>query len=139
MDILVCVTHDAIPGAGIACHVKALMQWVIHIQTHTNNHIALLCAYLDKIERGNITEGLIRVMLKFSTNLLNYPARGIPLGRINTHSLSSGGYVPLHRHDTLTGPSRRWTTGCPTHSYSRSIYNNNNTNSPLSPKGCLLR
>ena len=90
-----CVHHEAIAEENIACHVKALGRRVQHIRKYTKNPNTLLGTYWDEVGRGSVTDGMIRIMLKFAANSLGYPARGIPLRRVDTHSLRSGGACAL--------------------------------------------
>lgn len=77
------------------CPVRALGRRVIHIRSHTKNGNAFLCSYWDDIGRGDVTDTNIRFAVKFAAKALNYPERGIPLERIDTHSLRSGGACAL--------------------------------------------
>ena len=49
----------------------------------------------DDAGRGAITDTQISYTLKFAAKAKKYPARGIPLNRIDTHSLRSGGACAL--------------------------------------------
>jgi len=93
--LVACVHQEEIVGEYWTCHVKALARRVLYIRRHTSDRNTLLCAYWDDVGRGYVTDGLIRVLLKFAANYLAYPRRGIPLERIDTHSLRSGGACAL--------------------------------------------
>ena len=90
-----CVHHTAITDAGLLCPIKALARRVIHIRAHTNKKNAFLCSYWDDIGRADVTDSNIRYAVKFAAKMLKYEDRGIPLDRIDTHSLQSGGACAL--------------------------------------------
>ena len=90
-----CVHHEAIPGAGLACPVRAIGRRIVHIRQHSKSGNAFLCAYWDKVGLGNVTDNNIRFAIKFAARMLDYEARGIPLDRVDTHSLHSGGACAL--------------------------------------------
>jgi hypothetical protein len=97
----VCV-HQEANGEAFNCLVKALARLVIHIRENEGDHKALLSAfYLDGV-RYHVTGDKVSKGLKMAAMLLHYPSsRGIPVKRINTHSLRSGGANAL----ALTGYS----------------------------------
>jgi hypothetical protein len=84
--------HQEANGEAFICPVKALACRVIHICENGGDHKALLSAfYLDgvcyEVTGDNVSKGLKMVAM-----LLHYPStRGIPIERIDTHSLCSGG------------------------------------------------
>ena len=45
--------------------------------------------------RADVTDGAIRYAVKHAARMLDYPARGIPVSRVDTHSLRSGGACAL--------------------------------------------
>ncbi|KAL7525436.1 hypothetical protein ACHAXR_001004, partial [Thalassiosira sp. AJA248-18] len=90
-----CVHHEALQGDSMACPIRALGRRVIHIRRHSPSGKALLCAYWDSVGHGNVTDNNIRFAVKFAAGVLNYEARGIPIDRIDTHSLRSGGACAL--------------------------------------------
>ena len=90
-DAGACVHHSAIPGKDVLCPVRALGRRVMHIRQHSKNGRALLCTYWDEVGQGDVTDSHIRYAVKFSAKMLKYEDRGIPINRINTHSLRSGG------------------------------------------------
>ena len=90
-----CVHHEAIKGAADGCPVRALGRRVLHIQKNTTNRNAFLCSYWDVVGRGDVTDSNIRYAVKFAATALKYPERGIPIDRIDTHSLRSGGACAL--------------------------------------------
>ena len=75
--------------------MKALARRVIHIQSNSRNCKTLLNAYWDEVGRGNSTNNTISFAMKYSAAALNYPARGIPIDSIDTHSNRSGGACAL--------------------------------------------
>ena len=106
-----CVHHSAIPGAGIVCPVKALARRFVHIREHTRSNEAFVCSYWDEVGRGDVTDGAIRYAVKFAAAMLGCPARGIPIDRVDTHSLRSGGAcaMKLSGHsDTEIKKQGRW-------------------------------
>ena len=69
----------------------------LHIREHGGRrwNQALLCSYWDHVGKGNVTDGTIRYAVKHAARMLDYPARGIPISRTDTHSLRSGGACAL--------------------------------------------
>ena len=51
--------------------------------------------YFDKAGMGSVTDSQIRFTVKFAARSLYYDKRGIPIDRIGTHSLRSGGACAL--------------------------------------------
>ena len=91
-----CVHHEAIEGATLVCPVRALGRRYIHIWEHAKRgEGAFLCAYWDHLGHANVTDGAIRYAVKHAARMLDYPARGIPISRVDTHSLRSGGACAL--------------------------------------------
>ena len=90
-----CVHHWAIKEKLLVCPVNALARPVIHIRANSRNGKTLLNAYWDVIGRGNVTNNNISFAMKYSAATLNYPARSIPIDRIDTHSNRSGGACAL--------------------------------------------
>ena len=90
-----CVHHSAIPGNSGICPIRALARRVIHIRLHTRSDNAFLCSYWDDVGRGDVTDNNIRFAVKFAATSLRYPDRGIPIDRVDTHSLRSGGACAL--------------------------------------------
>jgi hypothetical protein len=87
----VCV-HQEANGEAFNCPVKVLARQVIHLRENGGDNKALLSAlYLDRT-RYDVTKEDISNGLKMAATLLHYPeTRGIPIERINTQSLQSGG------------------------------------------------
>ena len=82
------------------CPIRALGRRDIHTRQHSRRGGALLCSFWDEVGHGHVTNEMISYAVKYAAGALNYPARGIPLTRVDTHSLRSGGACAL----SLTGP-----------------------------------
>eukprot|EP00579_Thalassiosira_antarctica_P008857 CAMPEP_0201878722 /NCGR_PEP_ID=MMETSP0902-20130614/9813_1 /ASSEMBLY_ACC=CAM_ASM_000551 /TAXON_ID=420261 /ORGANISM="Thalassiosira antarctica, Strain CCMP982" /LENGTH=120 /DNA_ID=CAMNT_0048406409 /DNA_START=201 /DNA_END=563 /DNA_ORIENTATION=+ len=73
---------------------------------------AFLCSYWDEVGCGDATDCNIRYAVKFAAKVLKYPERGIPLQRIDAHSLRSGrvcalaleGFKDRNDENGLVGP-----------------------------------
>ena len=99
----VCV-HQEANGERIHCPVRALARRYLHIREHTNDLRTLLSAFFDANTRFDVTDNDIRTSLKRAAEVLNYPRnKGIPIQRVDTHSLRSGGANAL----SLAGYSDR--------------------------------
>lgn len=90
-----CIHHTAIADNKTACPIKALARRCIHIMQNTKNRNAFICTYFDKAGMGSVTDSQIRFTVKFAARSLHYDKRGIPVDRIDTHSLRSGGACAL--------------------------------------------
>ena len=90
-----CVHHEALEGAGDRCPIRALGRRVCHIRRHTRNSNTFLCSYWDDIGHADVSDNNIKFAVKFAARMLGYPERGLPLDRIDTHSLRSGGACAL--------------------------------------------
>ena len=87
----VCI-HQESNGNKFTCPVKALARRINHIKSHTSDQKVAISAFYQKGNRYDIMDKDIQCSLKSATTLLNHPTyRGIPLDRIDTHSLRSGG------------------------------------------------
>ena len=87
-----CVFQE-INGEEVNCPARALTRRYLHIRQHTSNTKEVLSAYWDHdgLCRA-VTAEHIATALKLAAARLDYPSKkGIPLHRINTHSLRSGG------------------------------------------------
>ena len=80
-------------GEAWHCPVCALARRHIHLRENgADTKTFLLAYYDDKGQRGDITNEDVSKALKEVATVLNYPtAKGIPNGRIDTHSLQRGG------------------------------------------------
>ena len=68
----------------------------MHVRKHTTDQSTLLSAYWQDGKRFNVTDQDIREGLKWAAVDLDYPAtRGMPIERIETHSLCIGGACAL--------------------------------------------
>ena len=86
----VCVYQEA-NGDDINCPVRALGRRYCHLMA---NEAIFLSAYYHGGKQGDVTSDHISKALKIAalTLTLEYPIlKGIPIERINTHSLRSGG------------------------------------------------
>ena len=91
----VCINHEH-NGDNIYCAVRALGRRYIHVRENTGDQSTLLSAYWQDGKRFNVTDQDIREGLKWAAAKLDYPAsRGIPIERIDTHSLRIGGACAL--------------------------------------------
>ena len=97
--------HQQHNGHDLTSAVRALGRRYCHIRKHTSDPTTYLSASFDeKGRRYDITDDDIRAALKLAGVALNYPTlRGIPIDRIDTHSLRAGGANALH----LSGYSDR--------------------------------
>jgi len=99
----VCV-HQEANGDPIHCPVRALARRYLHIRKHTHDLSTFLSAFFDAQTRFDVTDNDIRNSLKRAAEVLNYPRdKGIPIQRVDTHSLRSGGANAL----SLAGYSDR--------------------------------
>mmetsp|Transcript_36829 Transcript_36829/g.82805 ORF Transcript_36829/g.82805 Transcript_36829/m.82805 type:complete len:416 (-) Transcript_36829:347-1594(-) len=98
----VCINHH-VNGESYYCPVKALARRVLHIRAHSDDVSLGLHTFFNNKSEFNITDADIRAALKFAAKQLNYPERGIPIDRIDTHSLRCGGANAL----SLAGYSDR--------------------------------
>jgi len=91
----VCVNHEH-NGDSTFCAVRALGRRYLHIRGHTSDDTTLLSAYFENGTRKDISDQDIRDGLKMAAVALHYPqTRGIPIDRIDTHSLRIGGACAL--------------------------------------------
>jgi hypothetical protein len=88
----VCI-HQEVNGDPYHCPVKALGRRYLHIRRHTRDqHSTFLSTYFINNIRYDVTDKNISTALKLAGVALEYPSRrGIPIERIDTHSLRSGG------------------------------------------------
>ena len=86
-----CIHHE-VNGETHACPVRAVARRVISIRANTSDRETFLAAYWDERgERKNVSDANVRTALKLGATVLRYPvARGIPIERIDTHSLRGG-------------------------------------------------
>jgi hypothetical protein len=87
----VCVYHEA-NGDPINCPVRALGRRIRHIRAGNGAGKTFLSAYYVGTHRFDVTAENISQAVKGAARALSYPAtKGIPIERINTQSLRSGG------------------------------------------------
>ncbi len=90
-----CVHHREISGSPWACPVRALGRRYTHLRINDQSGKAFICAFWDDAGRGSVTESQVQYAVKYAAQALDYPARGIPIDRVDTHSLRSGGVCAL--------------------------------------------
>ena len=71
--------------------VRSLARRYIHIRRHSKSENAMICSYWDEMGRAGVTDRDISFAVKFAAAMLDYPKRGIPVDRVDTHSLRAGG------------------------------------------------
>ena len=98
----VCINHH-VNGDSYYCPVKALTRRFLHIRDHSEDADIGIGAYFNNGTKYDVNDDDIRQALKFAGKELNYPERGIPVDRIDTHSLRGGGANAL----SLAGYSDR--------------------------------
>ena len=99
----VCVNQET-NGDAYDCPVRALGRRFCSIRRQSSSNKTFLSAYWMNNTRCDVTDEDIRSSLKMAATLLDYPAsKGIPIDRIDTHSLRSGGANAL----SLSGYSDR--------------------------------
>ncbi len=87
----VCVYHET-NGDMIYCPVRALGRRVRDIRAGGGRRTTFLSAYFVGTTKYDVTAENISSAVKGAARALSYPTtKGIPLQRINTHSLRSGG------------------------------------------------
>ncbi len=87
----VCIYQEA-NGEEYLCPVRALGRWFLHIRKHGGSAKTFLSSYWSRDTRAYVTAEHISRALKHAATELKYPAtKGIPIERINTHSLRIGG------------------------------------------------
>jgi hypothetical protein len=86
----VCI-HQEHNGESLACPVRALGRRYLHIRDHTSNSRTFLSTFFNKGRQYDVTDRNISAALKLAALVLGYPSRGVPIDRIDTHSLRSGG------------------------------------------------
>ena len=88
----VCI-HQEVNGDPYHCPVRALGRRYSHIRQHTHDLTnTFLSTYYIATLRYDINDRDISAALKLAGVALEYPSRrGIPIDRIDTHSLRSGG------------------------------------------------
>lgn len=100
----VCVNQEA-NGEEFCCAVRAIGRRYCYIRKHAGgDRKAYLSAYWVKDKRKDVNDEDMRENLKWAATELDYPCRkGIPIERVDTHSLRIGGANAL----SLSGYSDR--------------------------------
>ena len=89
---LPCWFSRIINGDDVNCPVRALGRRYCHLMAHGASPKTILSAYYHNGKRCDVTSEHISKALKEAATALEYPIlKGIPIDRINTHSLRSGG------------------------------------------------
>ena len=87
----VCVSHHS-NGQDYNDPVKAVARRYCHITRHTRVGTTFLSAYFEKGERFDVKGSDMRSGLKAAAAALDYEGtRGIPVDKVDTHSLRIGG------------------------------------------------
>ncbi len=108
----VCVYHEA-NRDSMHCPVCAIARRFLHLRSRGADSKTFLSAYYDDMgKQSNITNEDVSRALKSAATVLDYPtAKGIPIDRINRHSLRSGGANALSLagySDTQIQKMGRW-------------------------------
>jgi len=86
----VCVYQEC-NGDPIHCPVRALGCRYVHLRTQGATNRTIIPAYYHAGQRFDVTSDHISTALKQAATVFEYPlVKGIPIERINTHSLRSG-------------------------------------------------
>lgn len=88
----VCISHWA-NGDEVFCPVRCMGRRYVHIRKYGGKGYKNLpiSTYFDNGKRKFVSDNDIRIGLKTAAAVLGYPERGIPIDRIDTHSLRIGG------------------------------------------------
>jgi hypothetical protein len=87
----VCVYQEA-NGNPLNCPVKALGRRYLHLRANGATKTTIISSYFNEGRRYSVTSNHISLALKLAAGTLKYPTiKGIPIERVNTHSLRSGG------------------------------------------------
>ena len=100
----VCVYQEA-NGDPLNCPVRALGRRYLHLRKNGATTTTIISAYFNKGQHYDVTSGHISSALKYPT------IKGIPIDRVNTHLLQSGGANALalaSYSDTQIQKMGRW-------------------------------
>ena len=87
----VCISHHS-NGQEFCDPVKAVARRYCHIKKHTTVDTTFLSAYFEEGERFDVRDSDMRAGLKAAAAALDYEGtRGIPVDKVDTHSLRIGG------------------------------------------------
>jgi hypothetical protein len=104
----VCIYQEA-NGNDYLCPVKALGRRYLHLGLHGGTGKTFLSLYWVKGVKADVTAENISQALKSAATELQYPkSKGIPITRINTHSLRSNSANAL----ALAGYSQKMGRWC---------------------------
>ena len=80
-------------GEPYYCPVRAVSRRYLHLRNNTTDPKEFISSYWDKGKAvRSVTADHMSKAIKLAAGMLHYPAKkGIPIQRINTHSLRSGG------------------------------------------------
>ena len=100
----VCVNHWT-NGDSYFCPVRALWRRIVHLRRFGGSawESLNLSAVFVRGKKVEVSDKDIRVAIKLAAAELDYPSRGIPVDRVDTHSLRCGGANAL----SLAGYSDR--------------------------------
>jgi hypothetical protein len=88
---VVCVYQEA-NGDPLNCPVRALGRRYLHLCKNWTTKKTIILTYFNEGRRYDVTPGHISSALKLASEALVYPTiKGIPVKRVNTPSLQSGG------------------------------------------------
>ena len=107
----VCV-HQEANGEEFKCPVRALARRVLHLRNNKADSKTFLSTFFQNNARYDVCGEDISKGLKMAAAILQYPiTRGIPVDRVDTHSLRSGGANALSLagySDTQIQKMGRW-------------------------------
>ena len=108
--------HREIKGVYYHCQVLALRQFCLHIQDYTSDHFLTFLFIYYTVDNVwfDISDNHISTKLKVAVVALEYPSsKGIPIDRIDTHSIWSGGAnaLGLNRHTDQVIQKMGWWRG----------------------------
>lgn len=111
----VCIFHFS-NGDKISDPIRAIGRCYVHVRRHVLDPAAFakteLSAFFLKGKRHDVTDKMVSAGLKLAATALDYPGRlGIPIERIDTHSLRCGGANALSLSgysDTQIQKMGRW-------------------------------
>jgi hypothetical protein len=88
----VCVYHET-NGDSLNCPARALGRCYLHLRKHQADSKTFLSAYFEEGGKPwDVTNEDVSKAIKCGGTALEYPTtKGIPIARLDTHSLRSGG------------------------------------------------
>jgi hypothetical protein len=107
----VCVYQEA-NGDPLDCPVRALGRWYLHLRKNGATKTTIISAYFNEGCRFDVTSGHISLAHKMAAEALENPTiKGIPIERVNTHSLRSGGANALALAGYSDTQIQKWDAG----------------------------